>query len=436
MRDPAYPAVHSASTAPMRRAIPSRRTAVGEKYPGVYERANRHGDRVLKFDYYVDGRRRWKTLPPGTSLKQAVAARERLRTNAADGTAPPVARAPRLAEVWETWLDSAKVSLRPRTVEHYRHAMAGRVVSRLGARRVGEIDRRDVARLIRDLQASGLAGWTIRGTLVPLGLFMAWAEDEGLRRGNPVRDLRRRERPKVTKREHRNLTETDLWALVDAASDDRRAFVGVLAFAGLRASEALGLTWADVDLDGRVLRVRWQLDRLTRGRVEVKTQRARREVDLADGLAAILREWKLWSPFSAPSDFVVVARNGEPLDHRGAARRLDAIVRRAGLDVEGEPRVTPHQLRYSFGALLLEAALPVAVVSRMMGHVNEAVTQGIYSHEILRRDSGERTRAGMQAAFGRGVSGTNVERSGGQTRVNEGLSEGAEVVAIPLVAER
>jgi len=391
---------------------------------------------MLEVDYYVNSRRRWKTLPAGTSLKQAVATREKLRTNAAAGEAPPLARAPKLADVWETWLSSAEVSLRPRTVEHYRHAMRGRIVPRLGSRRVSEIDRRDVARLVRDLQVAGLAGWTIRGTLVPLGVFMGWAEDEGLRRGNPVRELRRRERPKVTKREHRNLTEVDLWRLLDAATDDRRAHVGLLAFAGLRVSEALGLAWSDVDFHTGVLHVRRQLDRSTLTRVEPKTVRAVRDVDLSDDLVAILREWKLRSGFSGPSDFVVVARNGRPLDHRGAARRLDGIVKRAKLNVEGEPRITPHQLRYTFGALLLEAAVPVAVVSRMMGHANEAITQAVYSHEIQRRESRERTRAGLQAAFGRRLSGTNLERSGGQTWVNEDRAQDAEVGAIPLVAEK
>lgn len=159
-------------------------------------------------------------------------------------------------------------------------------------------------------------------------------------------------------------------------------------------------------------------------------------VPASDDLAAMLREWKLRSGFLQPSDFVVVVRSGRPVDHRGAARRLDTIVKVARLDLEGEPRITPHELRRSFGALLLEAALPVAVVSRMMGHANEAITQAIYSHEIVRRESRERTRAGMQAAFGRRVCGTNLERSGGQTRANEGVAEGAEVVAIPLVAER
>lgn len=40
-----------------------------------------------------------------------------------------------------------------------------------------------------------------------------------------------------------------------AADDDRRPLVALLCFAGLRISEALALTWADVDLDRRALHV-------------------------------------------------------------------------------------------------------------------------------------------------------------------------------------
>lgn len=206
----------------------------------------------------------------------------------------------------------------------------------------------------------------------------------------------------MTKKQHRSLTEKDLWRLLDAADDDCRAFVGLLAFAGLRVAEALGLTWADVDLEGRVLHVRKQLERgPERRRVEPKTARGMREVELADVLVSILREWKLRSPHSGRLDFVVVTGSGMPLDQAGASRRLDTVVRRAGLDLEGEVRITPHQLRYSFGALMLDGGVPVAVVSRMMGHANEAITQSVYSHEILRRDSGDRTREKMAVVFGR-----------------------------------
>src|SRR5581483_11969057 len=196
----------------------TRRSAVGEKWPGVYERTGANGKRRLEVDYYDEtGRRRWQSLPTGTTLAEATAAREKLRVRRRDGERFAPAQSPTIAETWQRWLDDAAVSLRPRTVAGYRHAFKHRIVPRLGRVRVGKLDRQDVLDLIRQLQRDGLAGWTIRGTLGPLALFCTWAEDAGLRSGNPVRELRRRERPRVTAKPHRQLTAADLGKLVEAA---------------------------------------------------------------------------------------------------------------------------------------------------------------------------------------------------------------------------
>jgi integrase len=113
----------------------------------------------------------------------------------------------------------------------------------------------------------------------------------------------------------------------------------------------------------------------------------------------VLRAWKLASAHSTPSDYVVATRTGAPVDHRAAGRALDVIVKRAGLDAEGLPRITPHQLRYTFGSLLIDVGEATSRVSRLMGHANEAITGAVYTHEIERRDAGERTRQSMREAF-------------------------------------
>jgi integrase len=71
-----------------------------------------------------------------------------------------------------------------------------------------------------------------------------------------------------------------------------------MAFSGLRVSELAGLTWADIDLVDRVVRVDRQLAPLRRGeeprRVRPKSQASVREVPLLDrvyeALLAQLRE--------------------------------------------------------------------------------------------------------------------------------------------------
>jgi integrase len=66
----------------------------------------------------------------------------------------------------------------------------------------------------------------------------------------------------------------------------------------------------------------------------------------------------------------------------------------------GLPKITPHQLHYTFGSLLIDVGEATSRVSRLMGHANEAITGSVYAHEIERRDNAERTRASLRAAFG------------------------------------
>jgi hypothetical protein len=158
----------------------SRRTLVGDRWPGLYERENRRGERVIEFDYYDEtGRRRWHTMPVGTTLKVAQAERERFRVKRNEGGRFAPAKAPTISDSWESWIEEASVSLRPRTVVAYRHAFKHRIVPKLGTVKVSQLDRRHIVQFVRSLQQDGRAPWTIRGTIAPLGLYLAWANYAG-----------------------------------------------------------------------------------------------------------------------------------------------------------------------------------------------------------------------------------------------------------------
>ena len=110
----------------------------------------------------------------------------------------------------------------------------------------------------------------------------------------------------------RILERDEIARLLAAAPERYRALLATAIFTGLRLGELLGLTWGDVDFDAGLVRVRKQLGR-DGVLVPPKTDQAVRDVVLMPALGRMLREHKLASPCSRPSDFVFVTLRGTPL---------------------------------------------------------------------------------------------------------------------------
>jgi integrase len=274
-----------------------RRTRVkGAQWTGIYERVGRDGSRVLEVDYFDhDGRRRWQTLPPGSSLKQAKAAREQLHVKRAQGERFAPTRVPTLSEFAEQWL-AEQVGMRGRTREKYDWALRHHIRPAVGRRKVNAIDVEDVAALVRGLTRKGMTPSSIRSVLSVLSRLLHAAARRKLRTANPVRELERDEVPRAEARQLQVLDARQVGKLVRSTPEEWRALVGVLAYAGLRVSEALGLTWADVDVHGRLLRVEAQLERKSGLRTTLKTGRSRRHVPITAELASLLAAHKLRKP--------------------------------------------------------------------------------------------------------------------------------------------
>lgn len=149
--------------------------------------------------------------------------------------------------------------------------------------------------------------------------------------------------------------------LDDLVANHSRARVGALcikflACSGMRKSEAVGLRWADVDLDGRFV----HLDRY-------KGSERGRYVPLGAEAVAVLHE------AAGHPLFVFPNRRGA-----GPIRDVRHVWKRA-LGGAGLSGVRIHDLRHSFGSQLVNAGASLYAVQRLMGHKNAATTQR-YSH--------------------------------------------------------
>jgi integrase len=215
-----------------------------------------------------------------------------------------------------------------------------------------------MASLVAALTAKGLAPKTVANALVPLGGILRFARRRGYILDDPLRRLEKAERPRPTPRAQRVLGQAEIAALLRACLPRYRPLLATALYTGMRISELLALTWAEVDFDARLVRVRAQLSRAHVGaparRVAPKTRAAVRDIPLAPQLATVLARERARARFSGDNDYVFATRLGTPLGHRNVARTaLAHAVTRARLDGRGRPPLRFHDLRHTFASHLI-----------------------------------------------------------------------------------
>ena len=252
---------------------------------------------------------------------------------------------------------------------------------------------------------AGLADSTVHTIIVTVASCFKWGVEEGMLDRSPVRvprkDLAVDPVEIPTRREIERVISAvakggapymaaglDNVARPNAAVADMM-MIGL--WAGLRVSEIAGLTVGDVDLERGVIHVRAQLKKDSRERVPVKSRTSRRDVPIAGDLMPVVERR---AAGRAPSDWLIVSRNGGPVQVSHASK----IVRYAAEWV-GAPGVHFHALRHFFVSSLLTAGVPVQDVARAAGHT-PATTLATYTHVL--DGYGDRVRAAL-AGTGSGI---------------------------------
>ena len=228
---------------------------------GLGLRVTPAGAKSYVLSYRVGGRKKLATLARVTELSLK-AARERAASELAAiraGDADPLERrreaaaAPTVGEGIDRFFDEfvpgriAMGRLRESTAREYRHQAERPIRPALGNRKIAEVTRRDVERMVRPLppvQRNRVLAFTSRLFTV----FEGWQ----LCDRNPVKGIERsREEPR-----DRTLSESEIAALAVALESEEAdspaavAAIRIATMTGLRIGEVLSIRWENVDAEG------------------------------------------------------------------------------------------------------------------------------------------------------------------------------------------
>lgn len=313
------------------------------------------------------------------------------------------------------WLsDVARPTIRPRTFESYEMIVNLHLIPAFGKVRLSKLGPQDVQTYMNRKRKEGLSPKTVVNHRAVLRRALGQALKWGLVARNVATLV---DPPRVTRHEIEPLSLEEAEKLLQAVRGHRLEALFTVALAlGLREGEALGLCWKDVDLDGGMLLVRRQLQRLKgelvdgkrqRGRVvlaETKTDRSRRTIALPAFAVQALREHRVrqleerlqmgarWKGCEQ-GELVFPSIFGTPLDARNLIRQYHALLEKAGI-----PRRRFHDLRHTCATLLLVQGEDLRVVMEVLGHSQITLTANTYQHVVqsLKRGAADK----MQALLG------------------------------------
>ena len=203
-------------------------------------------------------------------------------------------------------------------------------------------------------RGSAIAASTFNGDLGVLRMVFEFGVAQGLILDNPARGTKRRKMGKTivvppTKEQFQQL----LAAMrgLNSRAEQGTNLVELLAYSGMRLSEATSLTWGDVDFDGKVFRV-------TGGEGGTKN-REQRQVPLFPALRDLLERLRLEEPPTPDTHVVEIGT---------AKTAIASACKKAGF-----ARMGHHALRHFFVSNAIEAGVDFATIAAWVGHKDGGV---------------------------------------------------------------
>lgn len=346
----------------------------------VYQRADGYWVGAVEAGRTPEGRRR-KARVVRKRKADALRALDELRRQVGYGVVPDRTRT--LSTYLDWWLtDVIEGTVTAGTLHDYRTRVA-RITPVIGHVRLGKLTSAHVQHLANRLAETYPRSPRTRAhTLTTLRQALRWAVGADLIARNPAETVRGPKTAMAVLND--TLTADEAKVVLAAAGDDTElgALWWLALTYGLRKGELMALRWSDVDLTGNEMTVR---------RATTKTDAGHRTLPLIPAAKRVLVAHRKANAEAVASidGYVFTRPDGQPLYHQLVDRRWNDLLtaakithlcRNCGSDDDCSTSVRRfHSSRHTAATLLLEAGVPLEVVSAILGHSSIGITAGVYA---------------------------------------------------------
>lgn len=310
------------------------------------------------------------------------------------------------ADFFEQWIEEMdNGKRREATIKQYRESGQIYLTPVFGKLALTDITDTAVSRFYNEMRKKGFSASTISNAHFVMASMFKMAAKKGLILVNPMATV---DAPPKPKPKPVAMTADETQKFLDVASARPEGFVFALAFyLGARPCEYLALKWRDIDFKAQRATLQWSL-KLRKGNewylTPPKTEKSARTIPLTPAIVKGLEDHRrrqlelrlkageTW----ADHGFVFTDEVGEPLKIWTVRLVHKRICKEAGLPSTFKLKVSRH----SCASALLNAGVPLKMISERLGHSSIQITADVYSvvEEAQQREASER----LEQLFGIG----------------------------------
>lgn len=310
-------------------------------------------------------------------------------------------KTPTLGTYADAWVKGLKLA--DSTIQGYEKIIRNHIKPELGDVRLDKLTATRIARHYRELEDHGrrdgkhegkpLSANSVNKVHVVLGAILDDAIEDSYITTNPTKRKKTVKAPtgkqiREEKPEIQVWTSAQLHAFLawnkDTFEDELFTLWNTIAFTGLRRSEALALTWDDLNFKTNMLSLRRAANVTKRNATKKTKTGSSRSIDLDQDTVDALKAYKakrgtISLNLARPEAYVFSNDQGQIRSPNEVGRRWTYRVAKAQekLDL---PRITLKGLRHTHATILLELGVHPKVVQERLGHTKISTTMDIYSH--------------------------------------------------------
>lgn len=361
----------------------------------IYERK---GIYYAIVSYYVDGRRKQKSVSTGLPVKgnkrRALEFLENLKRTYETKESMENMDGSRLlmTDYMDEWLKIVKPLVERATYKSYDNMVSARIRPHFEKLNLllTEVEPKHIKMLYDEILEQGYTTNTVIHYHAVLHQALAYAVKNDYILSNPADRVKR---PKKNKHISSFYTKEEILTLLDIAKDDPIYIPIVLSsYYGFRRSETLGMRWSAIDFENKTITVNHKVTELTEnGKTivyaedKLKTKSSYRtlplipvvEEKLLEHKAKLERNQKLFGNGYCKEymDYVCVDEMGKLFRPNFVSDHFGWLLKKYGLK-----KLTFKELRHSCASMLVAEGIPMKSIQEWLGHSNFSTTADIYSH--------------------------------------------------------